>query len=301
MNLSYWIFSVTPENWEITRRREVWAVRTQNLTHKVCKGDYIVLYVTRLRSFCTILEVLGDWKPATQPVWADEKEDNKIRYPYQVKVRIVQEGLVNVKELLAELSFVKNKQKWGVYFQGTPANLRRPIPESDYGLVLGTMKSKPLPADIPGLIEIKPKTPKSKVAQPERPSSRLPRHNEIRDMILEIGKIEGKVAEVEYPIDNLRLDVVWKTITSGNPKWAFEVQLAGNFYEALTKLKHAWDKWNSKPFLVTTNGYVTQAKSLLEGSFHEMREDARIVNWEKIVKLHQLLKDAHIIKSEIRF
>jgi hypothetical protein len=45
---------------------------------------------------------------------------------------------------------------------------------------------------------------------------------------------------------------------------------------------------------------MTQAKSLLEGSFHEMREDARIVNWEEIVKLHQLLKEAHRIKTEIR-
>jgi hypothetical protein len=77
--------------------------------------------------------------------------------------------------------------------------------------------------------------------------------------------------------------------------------MGSNFYEALTKLKHAWDKWNSKPFLVTTDPYVAQAKALLEGSFHEMREDARIVNWEKIVKLHHLLKEAHKIRSEIRF
>jgi len=133
------------------------------------------------------------------------------------------------------------------------------------------------------------------------PIPKVPKHNEIRDMILEIGKIEGKIAEVEYPIDNLRLDAVWKTITAGNPKWAFEVQMGGNFYEALTKLKHAWDKWNSKPILITTDAYVVQAKSLLEGSFHEMREDARIVNWEKIVKLHKCLKEAHEIKSEIRF
>jgi hypothetical protein len=133
------------------------------------------------------------------------------------------------------------------------------------------------------------------------PTPKIPKHNEIRDMILEIGKIEGKVAEVEYPIDSLRLDAVWKTITAGNPKWAFEVQMGGNFYEALTKLKHAWDKWNSKPILITTDAYVAQARSLLEGSFHEMREDARIINWEKIVRLHKCLREAHEIKSEIRF
>jgi hypothetical protein len=56
--------------------------------------------------------------------------------------------------------------------------------------------------------------------------------------------------------------------------------MGGNFYEALTKHKHAWDKWNSKPFLVTTDTYELQAKALLEGSFHRMRGDDRLVNWE---------------------
>lgn len=133
------------------------------------------------------------------------------------------------------------------------------------------------------------------------PLPKIPKHNELRDMIHEIGKFEGKLSEVEYPIDNWRLDVAWKTIPSGNPRWAFEVQLGGNFYEALTKLKHAWDKWNSKPFLVTTDAYAAQAKVLLEGSFHEMKEEARIVNWEKVVKLYNCLKEAHQLKSDIRF
>ncbi|MCW4023587.1 MAG: winged helix-turn-helix domain-containing protein [Candidatus Bathyarchaeota archaeon] len=135
----------------------------------------------------------------------------------------------------------------------------------------------------------------------EKPIEKIPKHNELRDMIYEIGKIEGKIAEVEYTIDNWRLDAVWKTIPTGNPKWAFEVQLAGNFYEALTKLKHAWDKWNSTPFLVTTEKYAAQATILLEGSFHEMRDIARIVTWDKIVSLHKCLQEAHKIKSEIRF
>lgn len=47
--------------------------------------------------------------------------------------------------------------------------------------------------------------------------------------------------------------------------------MAGNFYEALTKLKHVLDKWNSRPYLVTTERYIERTKWLLEGSFHEMR------------------------------
>lgn len=300
MNPSYWLFSVTPENWEIARKRQIWAVRTENVAQKIKKGDFIVLYVTGIRSFCNIVQVVEDWTLAKQAIWTDEIKEGRIKYLYQTKATIIMGGLANTKELVTKLSFVENKKRWGVYFLGAPANLRRPIPESDYRLIYETMKLKPLPADISTLIKAKPEATKKEAKEPREDISRVPKHNEIRDMILEIGKIEGKIAEVEYPIDNLRLDVVWKTITSGNPKWAFEVQMAGNFYEALTKLKHAWDKWNSKPFLVTTDGYMTQAKSLLEGSFHEMREDARIVNWEEMVKLHQLLKEAYRIKTEIR-
>ena len=165
------------------------------------------------------------------------------------------------------------------------------------------MQSHPLPQDVSSLFKVKlpvrPREKKEKIGAEPEPLG-IPKHNEIRDMLFEIGQFEGRIAETEYSIDNLRLDTVWKTIQSGIPKWAFEVQLSGNFYEALTKLKHAWDKWNSRPFLVTTKEYEVQAKGLLEGSFHEMKDDARIVNWEKIVKLHKLLKEAYGIKSYIR-
>jgi len=301
LNSSYWIFSVTPKNWQIARKGKVWAARRESITQKVKKGDFVVLYVNSTRSFCSIIQILENWSHSTQAIWSDEIEEGGIKYPYRVKVEIVLEGLAEVRSLLPRLSFIKNKKLWGVFVLGTPANLRRPIPESDYNTIYEAMKSNPLPQDITSLFKTKPE-PRRKVAiSITQPKGAVPRHNEVRDMIMEIGKIEGKISEVEYPIDNLRLDVVWKTISTGNPKWAFEVQMAGNFYEALTKLKHAWDKWNSKPFLVTNDQYMAQAKSLLEGSFHEMKDDARIVNWEKVVKLHQLLKEAYQIKTEIRF
>lgn len=102
-------------------------------------------------------------------------------------------------------------------------------------------------------------------------------HNELRDKIAEIGRCEGRHVEVEYLVDNLKLDVVWKKTCSANLGWAFEVQLGGNLFEALTKLKHAWDIWNCRPFLVIMDKYVEQAKSLIEGSFHEMKDEARLV------------------------
>jgi len=301
---SYWIFSATPENWEIARKQQIWAVRTKNITQKVVNGDFILLYVSGTKSFCAIMQI-EDWFPATQVTWADEKEEDRIKYPYQTKGKIVQEGLANLIELSPKLRFIENKRKWGIYVRGTPGNMGRPIPESDYRIIHESMKTNPLPKDITSLFpvsrrKVRPKVEREVAEEPESVVLGIPKHNEIRDMLSEIGKLEGRIAETEYPIDNLRLDVIWKTIPTGNPKWAFEVQLSGNFYEALTKLKHAWDKWNSRPFLVTTNEYETQARWLLEGSFHEMKDDARIVNWEKIVKLHKLLKGVHEIKQDIR-
>lgn len=126
-----------------------------------------------------------------------------------------------------------------------------------------------------------------------------PSHSEVRDMIFEIGRLEDKVSEVEYPIDRIRLDVVWKRIKAGNPSHVFEVQIGGNFYEALTKLKHAWDKWNSKLFLVTTDKYEDEAKHLLEGSFHEIEQVIKIINWRKIKELYEAEKKAWNLKNEI--
>lgn len=101
-------------------------------------------------------------------------------------------------------------------------------------------------------------------------------------MIAQIGKWEGKHSETEYKIGNLgKLDVVWKRIKTGHPSYAFEVQIKGNLYQALAKLKHAFDLWNSHPVLVTTEQYVTQAEELLKGSFHEIRNRARVINNER--------------------
>ena len=83
------------------------------------------------------------------------------------------------------------------------------------------------------------------------------------------------------------------------PSHVFEVHIGGDFYEAITKLKEARDKWNSVPFLVTTKKYEIKAGQLLEGSFHEMQHVAKVVNLKKIRDLYKVEKKARDIKKEI--
>ncbi|MEM2128026.1 MAG: hypothetical protein QXH67_07390 [Candidatus Bathyarchaeia archaeon] len=288
----------------MARGRKIWAAKSKRLAEKVSTKDHIVLYVVGTNAFCSVLRLVGDWKPSTEIIWADEREEGRIKYPFQIEAEIVREGVAEIRDLLPRLSFIKDKQNWGIYLKGTPANMGRPIQGSDYQAIVEAMASHPLPQDLESLLKGRPmvrvRRGPEKIEAEGGEAGEAFRHNEVRDMIYEIGRFEGRIPEREYPIDNLRLDVVWKTIPSGNPRWVFEVQMAGNFYEALTKLKHAWDKWNSKPYLVTTGEYIEQARWLLEGSYHEMREDARIVDWEKIVKLYKLLREAYEIRSELR-
>lgn len=132
-----------------------------------------------------------------------------------------------------------------------------------------------------------------------RPESEQPDHNSIRDMIKEIGDLEKYVSETEYHFDHMILDAVWKKTRSSYPAVVFEVQIGGNYYEALSKLKHSWDKFNSKLVLVTTEKFEKKVDDLLDGSFHEIREQIRIVNWKRIDELYQAARKLTALRSEL--
>jgi len=134
-----------------------------------------------------------------------------------------------------------------------------------------------------------------------KPPEEGPDHTKIKEMIYQIGLYEGRPSETEYSIGNLgKLDVVWKRVRRGNPTHAFEVQIGGDFYKSLAKLKHAFDLWNSTPVLVTTAKYEEIAKNLMNGSFHEMGRQARIINWKRIDQLYKLERELKEVKGELR-
>jgi predicted RNA-binding protein len=177
------------------------------------------------------------------------------------------------------------------------ANLRQPI---------STQGAVPVITDevlhsIKMRIQAPISTMRSKIEVAEKKIIEQPElsHNQLRDMIRDIGLRENRIAETEYPIDSYRLDVIWKRIKAGTPSHVFEVQIGGNLEQALTKLKHAWDKWNSIPYLVTTYEDAAKARSLLEGSFHEMGHVAKVIDWKDIAKLYELLNQAYILRSKM--
>jgi len=112
-------------------------------------------------------------------------------------------------------------------------------------------------------------------------------HNKLQDLIFEIGKLNRFLSEKEYPMENERLDVVWRRVERSVPTYVFEVQIRGDIYHAIGKMKHAFDLWNSNIFLILNQSDIETAKSLLSGTFHEINNKLKIIFPHKIYELYE--------------
>ena len=122
-------------------------------------------------------------------------------------------------------------------------------------------------------------------------------HNQIRDIIRELGELKGRHAEVEYPIDNRRLDVVWKELPGGSPSEVFEVQIGGNIFGALVKLRYARALWpGAKLFLVVREEAIEGAESEAR-RLPEIADTLHIINCEDVIKLHRLWRQVRELEN----
>jgi hypothetical protein len=124
-------------------------------------------------------------------------------------------------------------------------------------------------------------------------------HEELKAKIAEMGKIQKFLAEVEYPMEATRLDVVWRRVEKSVPTYVFEVQVGGDIYHALAKLKHAYDLWNSRIFLVAGPADKDKAESLLSGTFHEIRGRLAFVEIEKMQELYAKKKAYRELEEDV--
>jgi hypothetical protein len=126
-----------------------------------------------------------------------------------------------------------------------------------------------------------------------------PTHREAQNTLMEIGRLQNYLASIEYPLGLERLDVVWRRLPESVPTYAFEVQVGGDVYHALGKLKHAHDLWNSRMFLVAAEGSMGTATQLLAGTFHEMSPELHLVALDRVVKLHGAKRSIYEIEKEM--
>jgi len=275
----FWLLSGPPENWRTAFQHNMWGFKDtplfKSLVEKLTEGDRFVFYCTApVSGVIGFGEMKGRVFVGEQPLWPEEKHGGLViyrhRFAYKPSMTIPEEEWQKRTIRLPEL-----KLSLKIYASVNP------VPEKAFALLQETAVKR------------------WGVSEP------LPDHDRIKEMIYEIGRLQGLVAQKEYRLEGFRrkhayVDVAWKPIPSAKvPHQVFEVQIGGNLIEAISKLKHANDIWHSDPFLITTTEQIEEALTLVQGAFHEIQDILRILDWQKIRDLRDAKNQVNALELEL--
>lgn len=280
-----WILTGNEENWEIAVRDKVWGVREgrlKNYWNKLEKGDLLLFYAKAPVKGLIGLGVVESKFKQDRPLWPDEIREKRVIYPYRFGFQIVYYLPDSWKEKRIDVGDFRLPYQSGI----------NPLTNSDTAREL-LQRVKRIWNVEPPIIAIKEvKTEKV----PALEGTTL--HNQIRDKLYIIGQLNNFISEKEYSIDGERLDVTWRKVVKGVPTKVFEVQVGGSIHQALSKLKHAWDLWNSEPFLIIDSIHKQKVNELLSGTFHEMQKIIKVVVTDKVEELYDhLISDRKLFEE----
>lgn len=288
MAIKYWVLSGTAENWETAFEGNIWGVREgrlKNLWENISNGDILFFYC-----LSPISGVIGFGKcqakfKQDKPLWPDEIRESKVIYPYRWQFqsiyvlpksdwrtrRIPLGGEINIG-YRAGLNPVRNKTSIALLNNKIKEQWKVEVIEEPISEFLNEAIKKKMPNQ----------------------------HEQAKELLISLGKINGFLVEDEYRMDGKRLDVIWKKIEKGSPAFVFEVQVGGNITEALGKLKHAFDLWNSNLYIVIGDEDRLEVNNLLSGTFHEIKDKLNIILYSEIEEFYQIKVNEAKLKEKLK-
>lgn len=134
--MSCWLVVMSHDNFRYTRDVLKFGLqglpqRARLALQRMEKGDRVVYYIIGLQKFGATAVITGDYYQDSTKVWPDEKGSWPSRRTSKPGTVLQDADFVDARTLVPRLSFVKNKRKWGCFFQGS---IRR-IPDEDFRLV----------------------------------------------------------------------------------------------------------------------------------------------------------------------
>ena len=275
-----WVIVGPQESWETAfNEGNIWGVKplVEPEWIALSKGDVLFFYITK-----TIKGIIGVGRLDTKfiqdrPLWPDEINMGKVIYPFRFEFNP---------------DFVLEQNRWKedrISQKEVPLSIqemRRGICLLQNNTVekLNQIFQDRFNHEIKDLQEIQPPPP-SKLTT-ESTEDRTLDHTKIQELVFQVGKLNRWISEKEYPIENERLDVVWRRVERSVPTYAFEIQVGGDIYHALGKLKHAFDLWNSNIFLVLGEDDFEKTNQLLSGTFHEIAGKLKKIPIPRIKELY---------------
>lgn len=276
-----WLLSGNQENWERAVSGTMWGVveKKANLWKALEKNDLLVFYCSKPVSGIIGISRVGNKFIEDEPYWSEEVAKGRVIWKYRFEFTPL---------------YILPRHQWvdkAVRMNLGKLTIAGITPIRDESLVRRIFENleKQWNINIEELQKIKTL------------NERISSHEEAKEFLLELGKFGGYIVEQELKLPDLneRLDVVWRRVSAGVPTYVFEVHRRGNLHQALTKLKHSFDLWNSNIYLVCDEKLVNEVKDYLEGAFHEIKQKIRILTFSKLQQLYNIQKKDYELKTEV--
>ena len=282
---NFWIVPGSERNWkQALTSKGIWGLEEKSL-YKVCwlaiaPNDLILFYVTGKVKGIVGYGLVRNKFYQDIPLWDAEIREGHVKWPLRFEF--------DVEFLLPENRWEDEK-----------------IPVPGRGQFRQPVIFKELEEIQPIIRALNPNVSEGLLRQisipvPTRETEEVsPTHDNIKNLLLEIGKLQSYVANLEFPMEAERLDVVWRRLPESVPTYVFEVQVGGDLYHALGKLKHAHDIWNSRIFIAASADDLSAVNQLLSGTFHEIKPILRFIEIEKIQNLHQSKQNIYLLEKDL--
>ena len=277
---NYWLVVGSPENWRTAfKHGNIWGLKeTQHLLwERINENDLLLLYATQPVSGIIGHGVVRTKFKQSRPLWPKEISERKVIWPLRFEFDVVSLKVPD-KWLSMKVTSKLLNPRGG--FQMISSEVGRELVNS-----LGTTEYI-----IPQISASVAETPSLLAPSQEKLAKGITSHDLIKKALVQIGRLQSFIADEEYPFDIGKLDVVWRRVELSVPTYVFEVNVGGDVYHALGKLKHAFDIWNSHIFIVASQADQRKVDQLVSGTFHEIGPRLKFIELAQVDELYERKK-----------
>ena len=149
MAKNYWMVVMTPENFEITRKRgfDLYGMRRRHRrrAQRMEPDDVILIYVNGIRKWTAITQVISRYFESDEPIWTAPGTPDRGKgdtFPYRVKTQpsivLENEDYIDARLIGPSLEYVKRwvPEQWPLAFIET----LHLLPQQDFRLIEAEMK-----------------------------------------------------------------------------------------------------------------------------------------------------------------
>jgi hypothetical protein len=268
----FWLIVGSEKNWKVAfASNNLWGLKDfremRSLWNMMQEGDGLLFYVSKPVHGIVGFGHVGAKFKQTNPLWPEEIKRNEVLWPLRFEFDI---------EYCIPPSLWKSKRYTSHDLQMVSRMVFQCFPITEVNTARLALGLEPI-------IESAPITTGDIYSTGESVDIN---HDDLKSYLSEIGRLQGYVVDEEYPLESTYLDVVWRRVERSVPTFVFEVQVSGDIYHAMAKLKHAFDLWNSHIFLVAGVNDKSKYQELISGTFHEIEDQMKFID---VVSVKNLL------------